>query len=206
MAAIDKLYLNYTEYQELKEILENQPITDFMKSKGHDYPLVKELWVDYWPNWEQSPEEVHPVMYPSPVMWIWLVKNCKIKSVLEQVDYKTDKEAILNGAHPWLTYKRKPCKKVVACNKYNTPAHIHNKNKKFWIECENLDVIFYDSDYVWRSDDEGWSERDGWCSTFCTHFKSVKAIIKHLLKSAPANLTFEVTSRCEGDHFIIKTY
>lgn len=206
MAALDKLYLNYTEYQELKEILENQPITDFMKSKGHNYPLVKELWVDYWSNWEQSPEEVHPVMYPSPVMWIWLVENCKIKSVLEQVEYKTDKEAILNGTHPWLTYKRKPCKKVVAYNKYNTPIHIHNKNKTWHISCKNWLCMFYTSDKKWRLDDEGWSGGDGWTSTHCMKFKSVKAIIKHLLKSAPADLTFEVTSRWRGDDFIIKTY
>lgn len=206
MAALDKLYLNYTEYQELKELLENQPITDFMKSKGHDYPLVNELWVDYWPNWELSPEEVHPVMHPSPVMWIWLVQNCKMESVLKQVDYKTDKESILNGTHPWLTYKRKPCKKVKVFGKYNTPIHVHNKNKKFWVECKDWKVMLYEPEHIWRETDEGWSGNTGWCSTFSCKFKSIKAIVKYLLKSAPAGLTFEVSSRYTNKDCIIKTY
>lgn len=206
MAAIDKLYLNYTEFQELKQLLENQPITDFMKAKGHNYPLINELWVDYWPNWKQTPEEVHPVMHPSPVMWIWLVQNCKMESVIKQSEYKTDREEILNGTHPWLTYKRKPCKKVRVFGRCNTPVHVHNKNKMFWIECTDHTIMLCEPEHIWREREEGWSGGDGWWSTFSCKFKSIKAIVRHLLKSAPAGLTFEVSSRYTDKDCIIKTY
>lgn len=207
MAAIDKLYLTFPEYLELKKLLENQPITDFMKSKGHNYPLINELWTDYWPDWEKNPDKEHPIMQPSPVMWVWLVQNCKIKSVLEQFDYKTDSKKILDGTHIWLNYKRKPCKKVKVFYKgYCKPTHIHNKNKYFWLECLTPGILFYSSDHIWRDYDEGWSGGSGFCSSCTIKFKSVKAIIKHLLKASEASLTFKITSRYINDQIIVKTY
>ena len=202
MAGIDKTYTdNYQEYKEFKTWADNQIITFF---NGHKECIGDWVW-----NYEEE-DFKHgeiPIMNTPTWLDIYLIQNCKSEFVIERMKdvynihfetyqkatnltqipegyAKNRKISILNGDKCSFPFKKKLFKKPIG-------------KKNYWfVECED--------DFWYNTETKTWVGYNDFYphNTNVAHYKSTKAIIRHLRKQyLPKGIKFKISGRYVGEEY-----
>jgi hypothetical protein len=203
MAGIDKTYTdNYNEYKAFKEWADKQVITFFDEHK--------ECIGDWVCNYEK--EDFYngeiPIMNTPTWLDIYLIQNCKSKFVIERMKdvygKHFDEYKNLTNLNT-IPYGYCKNRKVVISNGDKCKFPFYKKMFKkpiggkmdWWVQCED--------DFCYNSETKTWVHRDSFYphSTNTAHFKSIKAIIRHLRKQyLPKGVKFKISGRYVGEEYL----
>lgn len=150
-----------------------------------------------------------PVINSPTYLDIFLVQNCPIKFIQNRMKevyhkdfYNKMKEIDLSAKPPKELQQNR--KITVTKNDKYTKFPIHNKPygkvKNWWLQSNN---------YIWfNSETNTWVDEIYWyypVNTNTAHFKSLKAVIRHLRKQyLPTGISFILSGRYVGEEYLIK--
>ena len=201
MAGIDKTYTNsYTEYKEFRDWSKKQTVIFF---DGHSQCIGDWVWdleeVDFG-------EKEIPIMNTPSWLDIYLIQNCKIDFVINRMKevYDSSYEDLCKvdlSARPPEEFKTN--RKIVISKAKLNCFPIHSKpyggKMDWWLQCND--------NFWYNSKTKTWTHWDMYYphDTNTAHIKSLKGIIRHLRKQyLPKGITFTISGRYVGEHYIVK--
>ena len=201
MASIDKTYTNsYKDYKKFKDWSKDKIITFF---NGHKQYVSDWIW-----NLKEKDfgEKEIPIMNTPSWLDIYLIQNCKIDFVINRMKdvYKSSFNDLKNvdlSAKPPKEFETNR-KIVISKAKPNCfPLHSKPYNGKmaWWLQCND--------NFWYNSETKTWSHWNMYYrhDTTTAYIKSLKGIIRHLRKQyLPKGITFTISGRYVGEHYIVK--
>ena len=202
MAGIDKTYTdNYQEYKEFKEWADAQYLTFF---DGYKVRIGHWVWIREKEDFKNG--EI-PIMNSPTWLDVFLFQNCKSEFVLDRLRRVYGKDWCKKALS--LDFTGKPPKdfqqnrKIIIKENEGTFFPLHNKpfgkRQQWWLQNDGYSFSYFDETKTWTNENTLYPK-----NTNTAHFKTVKAVIRHLRKQyLPKGVKFTLSGRYIGEEYDI---